>query len=134
MKTPWIPVLGALLALAACGPPTADVAQTFAVAHSTPHHGAVDVATDVVPLLAFTAAVEPSTAEFVVLSQRENGESSAIEVTRFVGDEGVTVRLVPRRALDANAEFVLEVVEGLESVDGAILGAPYRSSFFTAAD
>lgn len=122
------------LALAAACAPEATVERTFAVVHTAPHHGALEVERNVNPIIAFSAPVAESSLESITLRQRDGDAFDEVDVTRFLDDDGLSVVLVPRRALAPETEHALEVTPDLLAVDGAELGAAYHSGFFTAGE
>ncbi len=120
-----------LTCVAGCGGPTVEVQPTFSVVHTAPHHGAIEVALDVVPYIAFSTAVGRDAGDAIRLEEVTPNGAAVVELTHFVDDQGLSVRLVPRRRLEECAEYRLVVDPDLTADNGAELGASWSSSFRT---
>ena len=122
----------ALGILTACGP-TVEVQPTFSVVHTAPHHGAIEVALDVVPYVAFSTTVAGNAGDAITLEEVTPDGPALVELTHFVDDQGLSVRLVPRQRLEGGAEYRIVVDPDLIAENGAQLGAEWASSFRTLA-
>jgi len=135
MRICRLPLVAAVLGLGvACGPPSVELDnELFAVAHSAPHHGDVNVGLGVIPVVAFTEPVdEDSLAENLLFVELEDdGALLPIEVTLFVSNDRLSAELVPGESLEPGVEHRLMIDEALEAESGAHLAAPYRSAFVT---
>ena len=125
--------LGALITVA-CGPPTVAVQPTFAVVHTAPHHGAIDVGADVVPYVAFSTPVGNAVDSHLSLHQVTADGPLPVDIEHFLDDQSLSVRIVPRNSLLPRTEYRIEVSPGLVAENGAELGASWSSAFYTTND
>jgi hypothetical protein len=117
-----------------CGPgPSLVVPVPFAVVHTSPAHGAIDVGTDVQPIVGFNRSVDEVSAEDVVLQElNDEGRFEDRAVERVFDDASRSVILVPGAPLAAGIRHRILVPGSVSAIDGTALEAPLRAEFKTA--
>lgn len=126
--------LFALLFLTACGGPSVELGEdALRVVHTSPHHGAVDVAPDTRPAVGFNRSIGPTSRSQVRLEERgADGAFAEVDARWVLRDEGRVVIIVPRRQLTPGAEARIRVGPKVQSADGVPLGAELVAGFRVA--
>lgn len=125
----------AACALAACGGPTVELdTEVLQVVHSSPHHGAVEVGADVLPLVGFNYAIAEDAMDALHL-EREGAEGFVdVEVRRALRDKDRVVMMVPRQLLEPSTTYRIRVEPVVLTPEGIELAAEYRAEFVTVAE
>lgn len=122
----------AVLPLAACGGPSIELDdEVLQVIHASPHHGAIEVATDVVPRVGFNLPLERDQLAGVRLEVEEAGGFVEVATSRVPRDEDRVVLLVPEAVLGGGQRYRLRVERGVVAKGGMELGAEFVAEFRT---
>lgn len=124
-----------LSAAIGCGGPSVQIdSMALRIVHAAPHHGAVEVSPEVLPLLGFSAGLSRTELESVVLEAKTGSVYQAIDVRRVPRDDGRVVILVPRSLLAPGTEYRIRLDAGAMSETGDLLEADFESHFITTRE